>query len=289
MRISNNKDNIDWKNVIKKEVIGTNGLDLGEVVEIGDNFIVIQKGLFNKKRFVIPNSTAESFDGDILRVKVSETELAEYEETAEPAFKDYSRFKSSDMSKEMETRIPVIGENLQVSKKVVEDKVDIIKEPVKETKTVEIDLTYEKVTIERIPFNSEETGIKKSPDQKGPEGSDIDIEKPVSSQTQTPPPPDQKGPEGSDIDIEKPVSSQTQTPPLDQNKGFGGSDIEKPVSSRTQISIPLKREVPVVLKNPYIREEVVIRKKPVKETKIISSDVTNEEVTFEDNPSRSQT
>ncbi len=260
MRVSNNKDNIDWKNVIKKEVIGTNGLDLGEVVEIGDNFIVIQKGLFNKKRFVIPNSTAESFDGDILRVKVNETELAEYEETAEPAFKDYSRFKSSDMSKEMETRIPVIGENLQVSKKVVEDKVDIIKEPVKETKTVEIDLTYEKVTIERIPFNNEETEIKKSPDQT-------------------------KGLEGSDI--EKPVSSQTQTPP-DQTKGLEGSDIEKPVSSRTQISIPLKREVPVVLKNPYIREEVVIRKKPVKETKIITSDVTNEEVTFEDKPSSNQ-
>ena len=306
MRVSNNKDNIDWKNVIKKEVIGTDGLDLGEVVEIGDNFIVIQKGLFNKKRFVIPNSTAESFDGDILRVKVNEKELAGYEETADPAFKDYSRFKSSDMSKEMETRIPVIGENLQVSKKVVEDKVDIIKEPVKETKTVEIDLTYEKITIERIPINNEETGIEKSPDQnQGLEGSDIekpvssqtqslpdqnqglegsDIEKPVSSQTQSLPDQNQ-GLEGSDI--EKPVSSQTllklnpQTLP-DQNQGLGGSDIEKPVSIRTQISIPLKREVPVIIKNPYVREEVVIRKKPVKETKIITSDVTNEEVTFED-------
>lgn len=231
MRVSNNKDNIDWKNVIKKEVIGTDGLDLGEVVEIGDNFIVIQKGLFNKKRYVIPNSTAESFDGDILRVKVNEKELLGYEETTDPAFKDYSKFKSSDMSKEMETRIPVIGENLQVSKKVVEDKVDIIKEPVKETKTVEIDLTYEKVTIERIPINNEETGIEKS---------------------------------------------------SDQTQGLGGSDIERPVSSRTQISIPLKREVPVIIKNPYVREEVVIRKKPVKETKIITSDVTNEEVTFED-------
>ena len=231
MRVSNNKDNIDWKNVIKKEVIGTDGLDLGEVVEIGDNFIVIQKGLFNKKRYVIPNSTAESFDGDILRVKVNEKELLGYEETTDPTFKDYSKFKSSDMSKEMETRIPVIGENLQVSKKVVEDKVDIIKEPVKETKTVEIDLTYEKVTIERIPINNEETGIEKS---------------------------------------------------SDQTQGLGGSDIERPVSSRTQISIPLKREVPVIIKNPYVREEVVIRKKPVKETKIITSDVTNEEVTFED-------
>ena len=271
MRVSNNRDNINWKNVIKKEVIGTDGLDLGEVVEIGDNFIVIQKGLFNKKRYVIPNSTAESFDGDILRVKVNEKELLGYEETTDPAFKDYSKFKSSDMSKEMETRIPVIGENLQVSKKVVEDKVDIIKEPVKETKTVEIDLTYEKVTIERIPINNEETGIEKSSDQtQGLGGSDI--EKPVSSQT----PPGQ--------------TPTSQTPPGQtlayQTQGLGGSDIERPVSSRTQISIPLKREVPVIIKNPYVREEVVIRKKPVKETKTITSDVTNEAVTFEDKSNR---
>ena len=231
MHVSNNKDNIDWTNVVKKEVIGTDGLDLGEVVEIGDNFIVVQKGLLNKKRYIMPISTAESFDGDILRVKVNENELSGYEETTDPKFKDYSTFKSSDMSKEMETKIPLIGENLVVSKKVVEDNVDIIKEPVKETKTVEIDLTYEKVNIERIPFNNEEKGMKGSPDQ---------------------------------------------------NLGEGRSDIEKPVSSRTQISIPLKREVPVIIKNPYIREEVVIRKKPVKETKIITADVTNEEVTFED-------
>lgn len=231
MHVSNNKDNIDWTNVVKKEVIGTDGLDLGEVVEIGDNFIVVQKGLLNKKRYIIPISTAESFDGDILRVKVNENELSGYEETTEPKFKDYSTFKSSDMSKEMETKIPLIGENLVVSKKVVEDNVDIIKEPIKETKTVEIDLTYEKVNIERIPFNNEEKDVKGS---------------------------------------------------SDQNLGEGRSDIEKPVSSRTQISIPLKREVPVIIKNPYIREEVVIRKKPVKETKVITADVTNEEVTFED-------
>ena len=307
MRVSNNKDNINWKNVIKKDVIGTDGLDLGEVVEVGDNFFVTQKGLFNKKRFVIPNSTAESFDGDILRVKVNENELAGYEETADPSFKDYSKFKSSDMSKEMETTIPVIGENLQVSKKVVEDKVDIIKEPVKETKTVEIDLTYEKITIERIPINTEETGIQISPEQnKGLEGPDIekpvssqtqslpeqnkglegpDIEKPVSSQTQSLP-EQNKGLEGPDI--EKPVSSQTQSLP-EQNKGLEGPDIEKPVSIRTQISIPLKREVPVIIKNPYVREEVVIRKKPVKQTKVITSDVTHEEVTFEDKSNDDQT
>ena len=234
MSVSNNKENINWDNVLKKEVIGTDGLDLGEVTKVGNNFVIIQKGLLNKKRYIIPISTVENFDGDILRVKVNENDLLEYEEPTDPQFKDYSTFKSSDMSGEIETKIPVIGENLEIAKKIVEDKVDIIKDPVKETKTVEIELTYEKVSIERIPF-----------DNKSKETSDTS--------------------ETSNVDY-KPA-------------------IEKPVSTKTQISIPLKREVPVVIKNPYIREEVVIKKRPVKETKIITTDITNERVSYNENDS----
>jgi stress response protein YsnF len=233
--VSNNKENINWNNVLKKEVIGTDGLDLGEVAEVGDNFIIIQKGLLNKKRYIIPISTVENFDGDILRVKVNENDLLEYEEPSDPQFKDYSTFKSSDMSREIETKIPVIGENLEVAKKIVEDKVDIIKDPIKETKTVEIELTYEKVSIERIPFENKGEDSNDSNDKSGVEY--------------------------------KPA-------------------IEKPVSSKTQISIPLKREVPVVIKNPYIREEVVIKKKPVKETKIITTDITHERVSYGENDSQ---
>ena len=55
------------------------------------------------------------------------------------------------MSKELETKIPVMAENLEVKKKFTEDNVNIIKEPVMETKTVEIELTREIVTIERRP------------------------------------------------------------------------------------------------------------------------------------------
>lgn len=234
MSVSNNKAKINWENVLKKEVIGTDGLDLGEVAEVGNNFVIIQKGLLNKKRYIIPISTVENFDGDILRVKVNENDLLEYEEPTDPQFKDYSTFKSSDMSGEIETTIPVIGENLEIAKKIVEDKVDIIKDPVKETKTVEIELTYEKVSIERIPFDNK---IKDTKDSS----------------------------ESSNVEY-KP-------------------EIERPVSTKTQISIPLKREVPVVIKSPYIREEVVIKKRPVKETRIITTDITNERVSYNEDES----
>ena len=80
MPTNNNKDNIDWNNVIKKEVIGIDGLDLGEVHEVGDTYIITQKGLINKKRYHIPISSVESFDGDTLNVRVSESELKGFEE-----------------------------------------------------------------------------------------------------------------------------------------------------------------------------------------------------------------
>ncbi len=60
------------------------------------------------------------------------------------------------------------------------------------------------------------------------------------------------------------------------------SSIEGPVESRTEISIPLKREEPVVTKKPYVIEEVIVKKKPVIETKEISEEVTSEKVNTSD-------
>jgi uncharacterized protein (TIGR02271 family) len=151
MSPNNNKNNIDWDSVVKKEAIGIDGLDLGEVHEVGDTYLITQKGLINKKRYHIPKSSAESFDGDTLKLRISESEIQGFEETEDQKFQGYSSFKSSDMSKELETKIPVMAENLEVTKHILEDKVDIIKEPVMETKTVEIELTRETITIERRP------------------------------------------------------------------------------------------------------------------------------------------
>jgi len=182
MSTNNNKDSIDWDNVIKKEAIGTDGLDLGEVHEVGDTYIITQKGLLNKKRYHIPISSAESFDGDTLRLRVSESELKGFEETAGQKFEGYSSFKSSDMSKELETKIPVMGENLEITKNITEDNVNIIKEPVMETKTVEIELTREMVTIERRPvdinYSSSDSSMPPSEKSLSP------IEGPVESRTE---------------------------------------------------------------------------------------------------------
>ena len=57
MSNGNNVDNnIDWNTVLKKEAIGTGGVDLGEVYGVGDAYIITQKGLSDKKWYHIPKS-----------------------------------------------------------------------------------------------------------------------------------------------------------------------------------------------------------------------------------------
>ena len=77
---------INWNDVIKKEARDNNYEDLGEVQEVKDNYVLIQKGIINKKKFYIPKDQAESYDGDVLKFKFSEQELSKYQD--EPSFHD---------------------------------------------------------------------------------------------------------------------------------------------------------------------------------------------------------
>ena len=56
MSNDNNVDNknIDWNAVLKKEAIGTGGVDLCEVYGVGDAYIITKKGLSDKKWYHIP-------------------------------------------------------------------------------------------------------------------------------------------------------------------------------------------------------------------------------------------
>ncbi|MBA3750465.1 MAG: hypothetical protein H0X03_06170, partial [Nitrosopumilus sp.] len=109
----NDGDNIDWDNTIKKEAIGLNGEDLGEVLEVGNTYIVTQKGILNKKRYYLPKKSVASFDGYVIKLNITDNDLDDYKEIEGQTFDGYSSFKSSDMSKELETKIPVMAESLE--------------------------------------------------------------------------------------------------------------------------------------------------------------------------------
>ena len=69
---SGSRSNIDWDDVTKKEARGSNDEDLGEVQEVGQKYVLVQRGILNKEKFYIPRDLAESYDGTVLRFRISE-------------------------------------------------------------------------------------------------------------------------------------------------------------------------------------------------------------------------
>ena len=67
--------NIDWNEVIKKEARGLKNEDLGEVHEVTNGYVLVQKGLIHKEKFYIPQDQVESYDGHVLRFKISADEI----------------------------------------------------------------------------------------------------------------------------------------------------------------------------------------------------------------------
>ena len=90
---------IPWDEVIKKEARGINDEDFGKVQEIQGNYVLIQRGIIKTEIFYIPKDQAESYDGNILNFRISESDLIRrYKD--EPFMKDAeSNTLESDMNK----------------------------------------------------------------------------------------------------------------------------------------------------------------------------------------------
>src|SRR5918994_2663648 len=220
-----NSNNIDWEDVIKKEARGSDDEDLGEVKEIEGDYVLVQKGMINKEKFYIPKNMAESYDGNVLLFNISKEEVRNrFMGDLPPVADQYSSsYRDADIrekdtenvSKETDTRVPLIEERVNVSKRESTEEATVTKEPVTETKTVEVPVTHEEVTIEKRP---------------------------------------------------------------PQDRKYTSITSESPVESKTEIKIPLKREEVEVTKQPYVKEEVVVKKKPVTETRQVSEEVKSETV-----------
>jgi uncharacterized protein (TIGR02271 family) len=204
---------IDWDDVIKKEARGINDEDLGEVHEVGDTYVLVQKGLINKEKYYVPQNEVESYDGNILRFKLSVEEIkSKYLGDSPPLTRNTEKDDGEEESES--THVSLVEERLNISKRDVTYKeATLVKEPVTETKTVEVPITHEELVVERRPASK----------------------------------------------------STTST-----------SDLKPPVTSKEEIKIPLKKEEVEVKKEPYVKEEVVLKKKRVTETKTITEEVKSE-------------
>ena len=124
--------NIDWNDVIKKEARGLNDEDFGEVQEVSNGYVFVQKGIVNKEKFFIPQDKVESYDGEVLRFGISYDEaLSTYQGESFPSSSSQSsQTKSDQVSSTLEseeTSIPLTEEKLDVTKRVEESQTDYYK------------------------------------------------------------------------------------------------------------------------------------------------------------------
>ena len=158
-----NESSIAWNDVIKKEARGAvDDSDFGEVQEVGQHYVLTQKGMVNKEKFYIPKYLAQGYDGNTLWFNASNNELEGWMRDSPPDYNEYTRYRTPEAPAEIETRIPVIEERMQVSKRIAMEEATITKEPMTETKTVEVPVTHEEITVERRPASGTTTSERPS-------------------------------------------------------------------------------------------------------------------------------
>ena len=111
-----------------------------------------KKGIINKEKFYIPKDQAESYDGDVLRFRISQEDLNQYQHEPPSIWdSDNTQETTTDERDTGEERIPLTEERLEVSKRNQENQATITKKPITETKRVEVPLTREEISVERRP------------------------------------------------------------------------------------------------------------------------------------------
>lgn len=81
-----------WEQLKGKKVKTNDGQDLGEIKEISQNYVRVEKGIVNKDKTWIPKYVADAYDGKVLWLLVSsEDVLKAYVYGEEPVAQQYTR------------------------------------------------------------------------------------------------------------------------------------------------------------------------------------------------------
>jgi len=159
-----------WKETIKKEARGIDDADFGEIQSVDPEYVKTQKGIIDKEFFSFPVNLVQDYDGNRVLFKVTEEEARNSymlsqnvddrddfsdneRETESITTNDHDSLSNTkEKEEEEEEVIPLMTEKLDVNKKELVDETVITKKPVKETKTVEVQLLREEIeSIERRP------------------------------------------------------------------------------------------------------------------------------------------
>jgi uncharacterized protein (TIGR02271 family) len=235
-------DEIPWNEIIKKEARGIDDADFGEIQSVDPEYVLTQKGIIDKEFFSFPKNLVQGYDGDRVWFKVTEEEARNsYMQSQNVNLVDQGDFSSNNIETKTiddnslsntkeEKIIPLMAEKLDIAKTEVVDEVIITKEPVKDTKTEQIPVMHEELTIEIRPVTNDH--------QSSLQSSNIN----------------------------------------NNNTSNEQNEILKPVENKTHIRIPLKREEVEVSRTPYVKEEIVVKKKPVSGTQTVTEELVSEKI-----------
>ena len=226
---------IDWDDVIKKEARGINDEDLGEVQEVTQDYVMVQKGLINKEKLYIPRDLAIGYNGTILIFNITAEEAkTKFLRDSEPVVSQSQVLGEGATITDDLAIIPVMAERLDVSKKAYSQEAKIIKESITDTKTTEVQLVHDELYIETRPISQEE-------------------EEEVST------------------------AKGYQT-----NTSSSSSSVQSDIPTEEEVAtLFLRVEVPEVSKHPYLKEEIIVKKESITETKKISEQIRSEKVSVE--------
>jgi stress response protein YsnF len=236
-------DEIPWNEIIKKEAHGIDNADFGKVKNVNSEYVLTQKGIIDKEFFSFPKNLVQGYDGDRVWFKVTEEEARNSYMQSQNVNLDQGDFSSNNIETETSTDnslsntkeekiIPLMAEKLDIAKTEVVDEVIITKEPVKDTKTEQIPVMHEELTIEIRPVTNNQSSLFSSNNNNN----------------------------------------------NNNNTSSEENEILKPVENKTHIRIPLKREEVEVSRTPYVKEEIVVKKKPVSETQTVTEELVSERI-----------
>jgi hypothetical protein len=98
---------MSWTSMVKKEARGLNNFNLGEVSDVGTNFIVTERGTLSRNHYYIPKYLVKGYDGQNLWFNVTEAQAeTEFKKATRPTTEEYYRYRTPATPADVENRVP---------------------------------------------------------------------------------------------------------------------------------------------------------------------------------------
>ncbi len=174
----------DWDSIVGKNVKTVDYQDVGKVtsaVENEDIIIISYESPHSSYNYRVPKQYVQGFNDPDVLLSIARAELADYEISIIQDYATQLRNIKTEQKGggEEEITVPVIEEKLNVSKNIITEEATIIKEPITETKTIEVSVMHEVIVLEKRPVAAEEENTKNTFEEPPPRNTRTEIRVPL--------------------------------------------------------------------------------------------------------------